>query len=782
MSRIYKIVAHLTGWRFHILLLCMLGIACVLMIMISNAIVLQVTITSAADHITARVGSDTVETSISAPLNEVAIPKSDPLIHEYQIDGTDSTNNSSLDHKYLASIANTPYYRFYAWMRDLDDLSRWNGAKLWDDSHKGQSFTISANKTTVISLKGDRARIEFTLEHPETARTIDLSTSDGKRLRLHINRNAHEITFSSVLSPTVEKTLAQSFIPDDLFPYASLIVDFMARSLLWSLFVLGMIVLCEALLAPIWSRIASILVLSSHSTRRLVMLASRAILSLPLIVWLMMAISFGYTIWIALALYHAQPHIYDASAYLYGAELYASGRLTGPIPPVQQAFPGPFVIDLAGERFTQYIPGTSATLAIGVKLGVPWLIEPIMGVLTLWGIGLIAGRLYDRYVASLAVILGTLSPFYLYLSASYMSHTIALCYLVWGAWCLLYFCQGGPSWLLVVMALLFGMGWLTRDMIALLFMAIMITGIVMLYWRQLNQRLYNWLPWAFTASSIAVCFAISIYWYNQRLMGDPFLSPREWLAPFDRFGFGDGIGFYSKHTLAAGMITLHELLTSLATDLYGWPFYLTLVFLAIPFLARRVLLPDWLMLMGCIVMIGIFAGFYYHGIYLGPRYLYESLPFLLILTARGIIVLSKLARQVAQQIHNVQIPDGISSSASIATIILVLTLVGYNLIYYLPRQVAIYTNFTGLPATYHIDLGQIYHPPIHHALIMTTNRGLYQYVLFPLNDPDLRGDNIYALISSYKDQSELHVAFPQRQMYIIQVSISGTVSYVPIAP
>src|SRR6185437_2424348 len=42
--------------------------------------------------------------------------------------------------------------------------------------------------------------------------------------------------------------------------------------------------------------------------------------------------SFGYVLWVALAQYQAQPHILDASAYLFQAKIFASGQLSAPVP------------------------------------------------------------------------------------------------------------------------------------------------------------------------------------------------------------------------------------------------------------------------------------------------------------------------------------------------------------------------------------------------------------------------------------------------------------------
>src|SRR5260370_28349301 len=75
---------------------------------------------------------------IAQPL-ALQFPPHDPLVHEYQLDGSDSTNNLNLDTTYLSQIASSPYYRLQAWMRDLDGTSRW------------RDLTISANGHTYTS-------------------------------------------------------------------------------------------------------------------------------------------------------------------------------------------------------------------------------------------------------------------------------------------------------------------------------------------------------------------------------------------------------------------------------------------------------------------------------------------------------------------------------------------------------------------------------------------------------------------------------------------------------
>jgi hypothetical protein len=102
------------------------------------------------------------------------------------------------------------------------------------------------------------------------------------------------------------------------------------------------------------------------------------------------------------------------------------------------------------------------------------------------------------------------------------------------------------------------------------------------------------------------------------------------------------------------------------------------------------------------------------------------------------------------------------------------------LTYYLPRQIALYQNYNGIPNAFKIDLNTIYHPSIHNALVITNNGTLYQYTLFALNDPQLTGDVIYALAYNYSDYNKLHQTYPDRTLYLLVVQADGSVSYVKL--
>ena len=89
-------------------------------------------------------------------------------------------------------------------------------------------------------------------------------------------------------------------------------------------------------------------------------------------------------------------------------------------------------------------------------------------------------------------------------------------------------------------------------------------------------------------------------------------------------------------------------------------------------------------------------------------------------------------------------------------------------------------NYTGLPVNYHINTTGIYRPPLHNAIIVTDDYTIYQFVLFPLNDPFLHNDILYALASNEADYSELHTAFPGKHLYQLHIAANGSVSYTAI--
>ncbi len=776
------------------------------------AVALPVEIDVEGGTATLQVDSQTLRLGNISTLVALQFAPHDPVVHEYQIDGTDSTNNLTLDPTYLQSISSSPYYRFQSWMRDLDGTSRWHNLEVSANSRSLGGTAWPPNGSQVALPNAGSIRISVELQRPETPMTLNLIEAGGAILHITLDRNDRQIAVTrDVPGQAANQPVISAFFPTNPLPFAAMVIDSLVRIALWAVLLLLVVLVGEiatGLARAKWPRsrppvtrippdspttppdgLASIketkksIIAPSLYLHKLWRSLTKAIHPVALIALIG---SLVFVSWISLVQYNAEPHIYDASAYLFAAKMYALGHLSIPIPTAIDRFPGPFMVMFNGQWFGQYEPGTSLTLVPGIWLGIPWLVEPILGTLALLGIGLIAARLYDSRVATLAILLGVLSPYYSYLAASYLSHAVALFYLVWGLWALLRFAQCEAHWNLPFSAACFGMAVLTRDLVAVLFVLIVLLGVLILFRRRLRHDWQRWIIPGLSFIAVAIIFMGIYFSFNAILTGNPQTTPRSLFFAGDHWGFGPGVGFYGQHTVAAGFVNLDELLTILQIDLFGWPFYLTLAFLALPFLTRRARGADWLMLAGAAIMTGAFIGYFYHGIYLGPRYLFETLPFLLILTARGILTLGSAgiaAGRAATQWLNNTLPVGKVQAwpaFSIVTVALVVVLITCNLGYYMPRQIALHTNYTGLPAGYNIDVAEIYHAPLHNAIVVTDDYTIYQFILFPLNDPLLHENVIYAWVDNPAQYAELRTAFPGRTLYQMEIEPDGSVQFVAL--
>lgn len=131
--------------------------------------------------------------------------------------------------------------------------------------------------------------------------------------------------------------------------------------------------------------------------------------------------------------YQRHPHIADEVVYLLHARYFAEGRLDLPAPPVKDAFYVDLMDYEADRWFSPVPPGWPAILSLGALLGAAWLVNPILGGINVLLTWLLIGELYDRRTAWLTVLLLCLSPWHLFMSMSFMTHTMASTCTIGGA-------------------------------------------------------------------------------------------------------------------------------------------------------------------------------------------------------------------------------------------------------------------------------------------------------------------------------------------------------------
>jgi hypothetical protein len=131
----------------------------------------------------------------------------------------------------------------------------------------------------------------------------------------------------------------------------------------------------------------------------------------------------------------------DEQSYLFQAELFAHGKLFVEDPLYDRAHPlnhyiaADAIDDIGGRRFSKYPPGWPALLALGFRVGAPWLVSPVLAAFTIYLLlSYVRRRMGEEYV-DLTWWLLTLCPFFFLSVASYGSHTAAMAFL-FAAFCL----------------------------------------------------------------------------------------------------------------------------------------------------------------------------------------------------------------------------------------------------------------------------------------------------------------------------------------------------------
>jgi hypothetical protein len=122
----------------------------------------------------------------------------------------------------------------------------------------------------------------------------------------------------------------------------------------------------------------------------------------------------------------------DETLYRFSAELLASGRLYARSHPLKLFFDHIFLIN-DGRVYSQYFLGWPALMAPGVRLGVHGYENALIAGLTIPGLYGLAKEFMSRRWAQIAVVLMLASPMLQMMAATRLSHTATVAALTWAA-------------------------------------------------------------------------------------------------------------------------------------------------------------------------------------------------------------------------------------------------------------------------------------------------------------------------------------------------------------
>lgn len=349
------------------------------------------------------------------------------------------------------------------------------------------------------------------------------------------------------------------------------------------------------------------------------------------------------------------PHSQDEVVYLFQAKIFASGYLYLPSLPirVRRFFDHEFIIN-NGKWYGKYSPGHPLALVPGMAIGLPSFANALAGATATILLFALAARFYSLRTAVLACLLFAVSPFSILMSASFLSHAIALLFT------LLFFltmmsavvstCPERRSRLASIAGLSVGAVFLTRPYNAiglLLYTAVCLGGI-------LASRKASGAHWL----KMAICFmvplsllALAHLAYNWVLTGSPLVFPQQAYSPYDTIGFGTrGVEWGAEFGWDEAVKHVKDNYRALKKVLVAWPGFYMIVAGLLAFLGRR-RWPSLFLFPYVPIQVAAYGIYFHGGIFYGPRYWYEATWVLLVLAAEGMVVAFTWAERLVRSRH-----------------------------------------------------------------------------------------------------------------------------------
>jgi hypothetical protein len=350
------------------------------------------------------------------------------------------------------------------------------------------------------------------------------------------------------------------------------------------------------------------------------------------------------------------PHVVDSMGQILQGRIFASGHITLPVR-FDSYFCGiPSVFNDGARMFAQYPFGHSLLLALGTLAGAEWLVNPLLGAAEIVVLYFLGKELYDEKTGRIAALLGVASPFLVFMSSEYMNHSSALLFI---SLFLLFFFRTirplrdtkAPSRLIdpLLSGLSLAMALNIRPLSALAVAAPLACYAIYLLARSKGKALSSFLVLLVPVMLGVVAFGL----YNYLTTGSP------WLSGYDVYGMlkdlhpRSGLGFGPRgpigtppHTPLRGLIQTGDNLNALNLYLFEGPVPgLLLVLLLFVTFPRNPL--DWVLLVSFVALPVLYFFYWSQGLIFGPRFLFEGLAPVLVLSARGLTELPGFVARAA---------------------------------------------------------------------------------------------------------------------------------------
>lgn len=457
-------------------------------------------------------------------------------------------------------------------------------------------------------------------------------------------------------------------------------------------------------------------------------------------------------------------HIEDEMAYLWQAQVIARNQLSLPSPEQPKSFLVPFVIDYNGQRFGKYPLGWPVVLSFGVRLGIHYLINPLLAGIGLWLTYRLGKQVMSETVGLIAAGLTLSSPFFLMNSGSLLSHPLGLVLSAGFALAWIDAFTGSNSrsrWLATITsAAALGLLVLTRPLTAAaVAIPFALHGLYRLWRGDADTR-----KKLIVFGIIVLAFTSLHFLWQYAVTGDALKNPYTLWWDYDKIGFGPGHGHSPEgHTLDKARINTRFSLRAGWHDLFGWAGY-SWLFLPAGILAIRKNKRAWLLASVFISLVLIYIIYWIGSALFGPRYYYEGLYSLTLVSAAGICFLAGWPLTANEPFPNYRDWRRIRA---LGVTVLISLLIAANLLFYLPVRLGEMHGLYGISREHHKPFLTESAKELTPALIIVHTSGNWaEYgTLLELQTPFLDTPFIFIITRSPTIDQEVADNFPDRKVF-----------------
>jgi len=343
------------------------------------------------------------------------------------------------------------------------------------------------------------------------------------------------------------------------------------------------------------------------------------------------------------AVLQGKPNLIDAMVQLSQARYVAAGKLGGPVDSLAEFWHLPNSIVTPNGWVSQYPPGHVALLALGMLVGMPVVIGPILVGVTVFFTALAGDRLFpdDKAVARLGALMLALSPFLLGLAGAFMNHIAAAAFISIAVYCAVRSAESERFMWSILTGAATGVVFMIRPLTAIV--AALVVATIWILWSDDLASRWGRVAKQVAGATIGIApLVVAIGAYNQHFFGGPLrFGYSALVGPLVNPGFHRDPSGHMYGPLQALEYTSSDL-TTLSMYLLESPIPVCVVVALFLIFVPRMSRGTKVVVCWALLPILANALYWHHGIFMGPRMVNEWSPAWALLTAAATVGLVRM--------------------------------------------------------------------------------------------------------------------------------------------